>query len=80
MKEKPVSDIGNDRRKTTKLDIKRIDYGSWMDSVGSGLGNSKLLLNPQEETCSVITVITSVFTRQKWRPSKNTNFNQIFYS
>jgi hypothetical protein len=36
-----------------------------MDSVGSGLGNSKLLLNPQEEISSVITAIISVFTRQK---------------
>jgi len=31
-----------------------------MDSVGSGLGTSKLLLNPQEEICSVITTITNV--------------------
>jgi len=51
-----------------------------MDSVGSVLGTSKLLLNPQEEICSVITAITNVFTRQKWRASQYKHFNKIFDS
>lgn len=49
-----------------------------MDSVGSVLGNSKLLLNSQDKICSVITAITNVFTRQKWRASKYKHFNKIF--
>jgi hypothetical protein len=33
---------------------------------------------PQEENCSVITAITSVFTHQRCWASKNINFNKFF--